>query len=67
MGFAPYTPSKNPKEAFILVTLIVAAGIAGGYLISEYFMAIALIFWMQYTAVLSYLQFKRCSNIIPTA
>lgn len=62
MGFAPYTPSKHPKKAFILVTIIVAAGIIGGYLISEYFMAIALIFWMQYTGVLSYLQFKHCAK-----
>ena len=27
-------------------------------MIGEYLMAIALIFWMQYTAILSYLQFK---------
>jgi len=59
MGFTVYTPSKHPKQAFILITIMAAAGILGGYFISEYFMAIALVFWIQYTAVLSYSQFKR--------
>ena len=54
-----YEPSKNPKEAFVLVTLVVFAGIVGGYLLSRYIMAIALVFWIQYTLVLSYLQFSR--------
>lgn len=54
-----YTPNKNPKQAFVVITIIVAAGILGGYFISEYFIAAALVFWIQYTAILSYLQFKR--------
>lgn len=62
MTFEPYTPSKHPKQAIILITIMAGAGVIGGYLISEYFMAIALIFWMQYTAVLSYLQFKKHSK-----
>ncbi len=57
-----YTPSKHPKQAFIVITLIAAAGILGSYFISKYFMTIALIYWMQYTAVLSYLQFRHKSK-----
>jgi hypothetical protein len=57
-----YTPTKYPKKAFILISFIVFIGILGGYFISEYFLAIALVFWMQYTAVLSYLQFKKKSK-----
>ncbi len=53
-----YTPQKHPKQALILITVIASAGILGGLYISEYFLGIALMFWMQYTAVLSYLQFK---------
>lgn len=62
MEFTPYTPSKHPKQAIILITLMAAIGAVGGYLINEYLMAIALIFWMQYTAILSYLQFKNKSK-----
>jgi hypothetical protein len=54
-----YTPSRNPKEAFTIISIMAAVGILGGIYISEYLMAIALVFWLQYTAVLSYLQFKR--------
>jgi len=54
-----YSPSKNPKEAFILISAVVFAGIAGSILLSVYFAVIALLFWIQYTAVLSYLQFRR--------
>ncbi len=57
-----YTPSKHPNQAFAVITIIAAAGIFGSYFISNYFMAIALIYWMQYTAVLSYLQFKHKSK-----
>jgi hypothetical protein len=57
-----YTPSKQPKQALIVIALIAAAGIAGGYFLSKYIMAIALIYWMQYTAILSYLQFKHKSK-----
>lgn len=45
----------------ILVTVIVTAGILGGYFASHYLMAIALIFWIQYTAILSYNQFRKKS------
>ncbi len=54
-----YTPQKNPKEAIILITIVVLTGIVGGYLISPFLMVVALLFWMQYTAILSYLQFKK--------
>jgi len=54
-----YTPEKNPRQAFILITLIVLFGIVWGYWVNEFYMTVALLFWMQYTAVLSYLQFKR--------
>jgi len=54
-----YTPPKNPKEALILITVIVLAGILGQIFLHDLFMIIALIFWMQYTAVLSYKQFKK--------
>jgi hypothetical protein len=57
-----YTPRKNPKQAAILITVVVFAGIIGGIYLHKLFMVAALIFWMQYTAVLSYLQFKRKSK-----
>ncbi|MFC1691579.1 hypothetical protein ACFL0W_05360 [Nanoarchaeota archaeon] len=54
-----YTPHKNPTQTLILVSIISFTGIIGGVFISRLFMYAALIFWMQYTAILSYLQFKR--------
>lgn len=54
-----YTPSRYPRKAFILITTIVLAGIIGGYYISDLLLAIALIFWIQYTVVLVYLQLKK--------
>ena len=56
-----YTPAQYPKKAFIMISSIVFMGIFGGLVISEYFMAIALIFWIQYTIVLGYLQYKHGS------
>jgi hypothetical protein len=53
-----YTPSNHPKQSFILVTSMVVVGILGGYYVNKYFMAVALIFWIQYTGIISYLQFK---------
>lgn len=53
-----YTPSKHPKQAVILVSLISMVGIVGGLLFSRFFFVFALLFWMKYTAVLSYLQFR---------
>ena len=53
-----YTPSKNPKEAFLLVTFISLVGILGTAAISNFFMIFATIFWMTYTGMLVYLQFK---------
>ena len=57
-----YTPNKNPDEAFMLISFIVLIGVIGGYFINPWVMAGALIFWIQYTAILSYLQFKRKSK-----
>ena len=57
-----YEPSKNPKQAIILITIVALSGIIGGYLLSSYIMASALIFWIQYTLILSYLQFKNKSS-----
>ncbi|RLE38362.1 hypothetical protein DRJ17_04250 [Candidatus Woesearchaeota archaeon] len=54
-----YTPSEHPSQAFILITLIVIAGILGTLLWSVYFLIVALLFWVQYTAILSYLQFRK--------
>lgn len=54
-----YTPQKNPKEAMILVTFIALTGAFGGYFINKFLMVVALLFWMQYTAILSYNQFKK--------
>ena len=54
-----YTPSRNHEAAFMLITIMVVIGIFGGIYIHEYIMGIVLVFWLQYTAVLSYLQFKR--------
>ncbi len=56
-----YTPQKNPKEAMILVAVIVAFGIAGSFTYQLLTIA-ALLFWIQYTAILSYLQYKRKSR-----
>jgi len=53
-----YTPSRHPREAFLLITLIVFFGIVGTYFLGAFFMLFALIFWMHYTALLSYMQFK---------
>ena len=60
--FNIYAPQKHSKETFILITVIVFAAISGGYFLSEYFIVGALLFWMHYTAVLSYLQFKKKSK-----
>ncbi len=54
-----YTPSRTPKRAFLLISAIVFAGIMGSLIFSVYFAVIALLFWIQYTFVLSYLQFKK--------
>jgi len=62
MAFEPYTPSKHPKQAIILISIIALVGIIGGFYIGHLILAIALIFWMQYTAILSYLQFRRKSK-----
>ncbi|HII71289.1 TPA: hypothetical protein HA265_00875 [Candidatus Woesearchaeota archaeon] len=53
-----YTPSRAPGSAFLLVTFIVLVGITGTIFLSRFFMIFANIFWIQYTAVLSYLQFR---------
>ena len=57
-----YTPQEYPTEAAILIACIAFVGILGGFLIHHFFMLFALIFWMQYTAVLSYRQFAKKSK-----
>lgn len=57
-----YTPQKNPKETAIMISTIAGAGIIGGLLVHEFVMVVALLFWIQYTAVLSYLQWRRGSR-----
>ncbi|PIN87022.1 hypothetical protein COV19_01740 [Candidatus Woesearchaeota archaeon CG10_big_fil_rev_8_21_14_0_10_44_13] len=59
MVFRIYAPSKNPKESFITISVIVFAGILGSMFISVYFAIVALLFWVQYTAILSYVQFSK--------
>ena len=59
MAFKIYTPSKNPKEVFTIITIVVFAGILGSILISDYFLVVALLFWIHFTSVLSYLQFSK--------
>lgn len=54
-----YTPSKNPREAFMLISIIVFGGIIISVLSTAFFAVVALLFWMQYTAVLSYIQFVK--------
>ena len=54
-----YTPQRNPRNAMLLITFIAAAGILGSIWISKLFAVAALIFWIQYTAVLSYKQFAK--------
>jgi hypothetical protein len=62
MAIMIYTPEKYPKQAFMLIAAISLVGIIVGTLVYRFFMIFALIFWMQYTAILSYLQFKSKSK-----
>ena len=57
-----YTPQKNPKETMVMISTIAGAGIVGGLLVDKFLMIVALLFWIQYTAILSYLQFKHGSR-----
>ena len=57
-----YAPQKKPGKSLMLITFIVLASIVAGVFISRYFIAAALIFWIHYTVVLSYLQFKHKSR-----
>jgi len=61
-GFRVYTPQKNPKETMVMISTIAGAGIIGGVLVHPFVMVVALLFWIQYTAILSYLQFRRGSR-----
>ena len=54
-----YTPSKHPKEAIILITIMVLLGVLGGIFIHRLFVYVALVFWIQYTAVLVKLQIQK--------
>ena len=51
-----YTPPMNERLVFGIISLIVVFGIFGNLLLSKWFMIFAIAFWMQYTAVLSFLQ-----------
>lgn len=57
-----YTPQKNPGAAMILIAIVTLVGILGGLFVNEFIMFVALIFWLQYTAILSYLQFRHKSR-----
>ncbi|MBN2367872.1 hypothetical protein JXC34_02560, partial [Candidatus Woesearchaeota archaeon] len=57
-----YTPARAPGKAFCLISFIVAVGIIGTALYSKFFMVFATIFWMQYTVILSYVQFLKGSK-----
>ena len=59
MAFKIYTPPRNPKEVLIMISVIAFGGIVGSILWSTYFAVVALLFWIQYTFVLSYKQFKK--------
>ena len=54
-----YTPQKYPKKAVVMIFLIAAVGIIGGYLIHDIFFYTALVFWMHYTLILSYMQLNK--------
>lgn len=54
-----YTPQNNPKKAMVLISVIVVAGILGSIFFSKYFAIVALLYWIQFTAVLSYKQFAK--------
>ncbi len=54
-----YSPSETPGEVFSLITALVIAGIVGGYFAHIYFPLLVLLFWIQYTMVLSFFQFKK--------
>ena len=45
-----------------MISTIAGAGIIGGLYAHKILMVIALLFWIQYTAILSYLQFKHHSK-----
>lgn len=59
--FNIYRPQKEPKKVILIISFIVLLGIFGG-IISDYFVVVALLFWIHYTLVLAYLQFKRGSK-----
>ncbi|MBU0535578.1 MAG: hypothetical protein KKE20_01330 [Nanoarchaeota archaeon] len=54
-----YAPSSNQRLALGMISLVVVIGIFGQLLLSDWFLIGAIIFWMQYTAMLSFLQFSR--------
>jgi hypothetical protein len=60
-----YTPSRYPRQAFTLILAIALLGIFAGILVHEFFMIFALVFWMQYTAMLTYLQFSKKKKLKP--
>jgi hypothetical protein len=50
---------KDHKAHLGLISGVVVVGIFGGILVHKYFILAALLFWLIYTAILSYSQFKK--------
>ncbi len=57
-----YSPKEYPTKSFISITLIVLIGILGSVYVHPLFLIAALLYWMQYTSVLSFSQFKNKST-----
>ncbi|MFH2027974.1 MAG: hypothetical protein ABIJ08_02460 [Nanoarchaeota archaeon] len=53
-----YLPEKHPKEYMILISIVIFLSIVGRMFVHEVFIFFGLCFWILYTAVLSYHQFK---------
>ncbi|MBD3313403.1 hypothetical protein GF345_03090 [Candidatus Woesearchaeota archaeon] len=53
-----YRPSRNQKLAIAMITAVVLIGILGKLLVSDWFMIGAILFWVHYTAILSFMQFR---------
>ncbi len=62
MGFTIYTPQEYPMQALILIISMTLVGIIGGIFVHPWFTIFSLLFWMQYTGVLAYMQYKRRSK-----
>ena len=56
-----YHPEKNPDQAMIVTSVVALGGIAGAFL-HVFIPVVSLLYWMQYTAILSYMQFRKKSK-----